>query len=35
MEHFAVMEAGDDAATTAVWGEHITEAEYNGPRVRA
>ncbi|MGI5429627.1 cupin domain-containing protein [Streptomyces sp. CA-179760] len=35
MEHLAVMEAGDDPATTTVWGEHITDEEYNGSRVRA
>jgi hypothetical protein len=25
-----VWEAGDDPATSAVWGEHITDAEYGG-----
>jgi quercetin dioxygenase-like cupin family protein len=30
MEHIAVWEAGDDPATSAVWGEHITDAEYGG-----
>jgi quercetin dioxygenase-like cupin family protein len=34
MEHLAVVEAGDDPATSSVWGEHITDEEYNGPRVR-
>lgn len=28
MEHIALLEAGEDPATTTVWGEHITE-EYN------
>jgi hypothetical protein len=30
MEHIAMLEAGDDPATTTTWLEHITDAEY-GP----
>ncbi|GAB6859385.1 (R)-mandelonitrile lyase [Microbacterium xylanilyticum] len=28
MEHLAMLEAGDDPATTTVWKEHVTDAEY-------
>jgi quercetin dioxygenase-like cupin family protein len=28
MEHIALLEAGDDPATTTMWGEHITDDEY-------
>lgn len=31
MEHIAMLEAGDDPATTTVWKEHLTDAEYHGP----
>ncbi len=27
-EHLAMLEAGDDPATTTVWKEHVTDAEY-------
>ncbi|QAY59645.1 cupin domain-containing protein [Microbacterium protaetiae] len=30
MEHIAMLEAGDDPATTTVWKEHITDDEYAG-----
>ncbi|MDT3315668.1 cupin domain-containing protein [Microbacterium sp. KSW4-11] len=30
MEHIAMLENGDDPATTTVWKEHITDAEYEG-----
>ena len=30
MEHLAMLEAGDDPATTTVWKEHVTDAEYEG-----
>lgn len=30
MEHIAMLESGDDPATTTVWKEHITDAEYDG-----
>jgi quercetin dioxygenase-like cupin family protein len=29
MEHIAVWESGDDPATSAVWGPHITDEEYH------
>ncbi|OZB79971.1 MAG: cupin [Microbacterium sp. 14-71-5] len=32
MEHLAMLEAGDDPATTTVWKEHVTDAEYAAPR---
>jgi len=32
MEHLAMLEAGDDPATTTVWKEHVTDAEYAGRR---
>jgi len=32
MEHLAMLEAGDDPATTTVWKEHVTAAEYGGER---
>ncbi len=28
MEHIAMLEAGDDPATTTSWGEHVTDADY-------
>ncbi|RLK52576.1 (R)-mandelonitrile lyase [Microbacterium telephonicum] len=34
MEHIAMLESGDDPATTTVWKEHITDAEYNGTAAR-
>lgn len=30
MEHIAMLEHGDDPATTTTWLEHITDDEYNG-----
>ncbi len=30
MEHIAMLESGDDPATTTVWLEHITDEDYNG-----
>ena len=30
MEHIAMLQNGEDAATTTTWGEHITDDEYNG-----
>jgi quercetin dioxygenase-like cupin family protein len=30
MEHIAMIEAGDDPATTTIWLEHITDSDYNG-----
>ncbi len=30
MEHIAMLEAGDDPATTTTWKEHITDDEYAG-----
>ena len=30
MEHIAMLESGDDPATTTVWKEHITDDEFNG-----
>jgi len=30
MEHLAMLEAGDDPATTTVWKEHVTDAEFEG-----
>lgn len=30
MEHIAMMEGGDDPATSTVWKEHVTDAEYEG-----
>lgn len=30
MEHIAMLEAGDDPATTTVWKEHIADAEHLG-----
>ncbi|TPW78287.1 cupin domain-containing protein [Schumannella sp. 10F1B-5-1] len=30
MEHLALLELGDDPATTTIWAEHITDAEYEG-----
>ncbi len=28
MEHLAMLEAGDDPGTSAICGEHVTDAEY-------
>ena len=28
MEHLAMIEAGHDATTTTIWGEHVTDADY-------
>jgi hypothetical protein len=30
MEHIAMLESGDDPATTTTWLEHITDADYDG-----
>lgn len=30
MEHIAMLESGDDPATTTVWKEHVTDAELAG-----
>lgn len=30
MEHLAMLESGDDPATTTIWREHITDDDYNG-----
>ncbi|MBN9327335.1 MAG: cupin [Cellulomonas sp. 73-145] len=30
MEHLAMLEAGDDPATSTTWLEHVTEEEYRG-----
>lgn len=30
MEHIAMMEAGDDPATSTIWKEHVTDAELEG-----
>lgn len=30
MEHIAMLEAGDDPATTTIWLEHITDEDYRG-----
>lgn len=30
MEHIAMLQAGDDPATTTTWKEHITNAENAG-----
>lgn len=30
MEHLALLETGDDPATTTLWKEHITDDEYEG-----
>ncbi|WP_285136647.1 cupin domain-containing protein [Microbacterium sp. lyk4-40-TSB-66] len=30
MEHIAMLENGDDPATTTTWKEHITDADYAG-----
>ncbi|MFG6477194.1 cupin domain-containing protein [Microbacterium sp. P06] len=32
MEHIAMTENADDAATTTTWLEHITDADYRGTR---
>ena len=32
MEHLAMLENGDDPATTTIWFEHITDEEYHGSR---
>lgn len=31
MEHLAMLENGDDPATTTTWLEHVTDAEYHRP----
>ena len=28
MEHLAMLKSGDDPASTTIWGEHVTDAEY-------
>jgi hypothetical protein len=30
MEHIAMLQSGEDPAKTTIWGEHITDDEYNG-----
>jgi hypothetical protein len=30
MEHIAMLESGDDPATTTTWLDHITDADYDG-----
>jgi hypothetical protein len=30
MCHLAIWEIEDDDATATTWGEHVTDAEYNG-----
>lgn len=30
MEHLAMFESGDDPATSTVWMEHVTDAQYEG-----
>ncbi|KQT96822.1 (R)-mandelonitrile lyase [Sanguibacter sp. Leaf3] len=30
MEHVAILENADDPATTTVWREHVSDAEYSG-----
>jgi hypothetical protein len=30
MEHIAMIEAGDDPATTTTWLEHITDEDFTG-----
>jgi hypothetical protein len=30
MEHLAMLESGDDPATTTTWLEHITDDDYEG-----
>ncbi len=30
MEHLAILESGDDPATTTVWAEHISDDQYEG-----
>lgn len=30
MEHLAMLENGEDLATTTTWLEHITDEEYRG-----
>ncbi len=30
MEHIAMLESGDDPATTTTWLEHITDEDFNG-----
>jgi hypothetical protein len=32
MEHIAILENGDDPATTTIWAGHITDEEYHGRR---
>ncbi|GAB3799819.1 cupin domain-containing protein [Humibacter antri] len=31
MEHLAMLDSGDDPASTTVWLEHLTDAEYHRP----
>jgi quercetin dioxygenase-like cupin family protein len=31
MEHLAMLEAGDDPATTTTWLEHVSDEDYHGP----
>jgi len=30
MEHLAMLDQGDDPATSTTWREHVTDEEYNG-----
>jgi hypothetical protein len=30
MEHIAMLESGDDPASTTIWAEHITGDDYRG-----
>ncbi|MCU1405657.1 MAG: hypothetical protein JWQ43_1960, partial [Glaciihabitans sp.] len=30
MEHIAMLQNGEDPATTTTWAEHITDDQYNG-----
>ena len=34
MEHIAMLEAGDDPATSTIWKEHITDDQYSGGGIR-
>ena len=34
MEHIAMLEAGDDPATSTIWKEHITDDPYSGRGIR-
>lgn len=33
MQHLAILELGDDPATSNVWLEHVSDAQYHGPTV--